>query len=227
MNKNKIIKPCNCITRLFLLKSLRYIICIVFLFSFLSIRSQNTLQKQLSATSIKTIAINGNQIFNISVSTSKTDKITVTSMLDGEYQNDFQVVIEEENHVLNLGLEHLSLFEIPDDKRNAHKVIAATLRLEIPEQLILTILSDIGSVDLKGDFKSLYVELLQGQCHVVGEAETATINTLDGDINVETKHAKIEASSNHGSVVLDQFKSVRTYWKLTSINGNIKVAKQE
>ncbi|WP_178990903.1 hypothetical protein [Winogradskyella schleiferi] len=90
------------------------------------------------------------------------------STLDGEYQNDFQIAIKEENQTLKLSLEHVSLTEIPDDKRNTHKVIAATLHLEIPEQLTLNILSDIGAVNLKGNFKSLHIELLQGRCTIEG-----------------------------------------------------------
>ncbi|WP_179004214.1 hypothetical protein [Winogradskyella forsetii] len=43
------------------------------------------------------ISINGNRIFDISVSTSKTDEISVTSILDGEYQNDFQIAIKDDN----------------------------------------------------------------------------------------------------------------------------------
>lgn len=189
--------------------------------------SQNKFQKQLSAKHIESISINGNQIFSISVSTEKTDDITITSILDGEYQNDFQIVIKEKDNTLNLNLEHTSLSEIPDDKRNAHKVIAATLQLEIPENLSLTIFSDIGSVDLKGDFQSLFVELQQGHCKVEGEVKMATVNTFDGQINVLTKNANVKATSNHGKVKIDEFSYSNSTWKLKSINGNITVEKPD
>lgn len=195
----------------------------LFILSPLTIDAQNVLEKNIQADGIKSISINGNQIFNISVSTSETDKISVTSILDGEYQNDFQVVIKEENNTLQLSLEHLSLEEIPDDKRNAHKVIAATLHIEIPEQLILNISSDIGSVSLKGDYKALYIELLRGQCNIEGEVKTATVNTLDGNINVVTNSATIEANSNHGEITLDEFSNKNSIWELTSIYGDITV----
>ena len=55
--------------------------------------------------------------------------------MDGEYQNEFQVVDRIKNGVLHLKLEHLSFSDIADDKRNAHKVIAATLQLEIPQEV--------------------------------------------------------------------------------------------
>lgn len=206
-------------------KSLRSFLLMVFLLYSVIGLSQNILQKQLPAEHIKTISINGNQIFNISVSTSKTDKINITSTLDGEYQNDFQLDIKEDEQTLNLSLAHFSFMEIPDDKRNAHKVIAATLQLEIPEELELNIQSDIASVDVIGNYKSLYIELLQGKCNIEGVAKTATINTLDGDINVITQNATIEANSNHGEIIVDEFEYSEALWKLKSINGTITVAK--
>jgi len=197
----------------------------VFLFITINSEAQNVLEKTITADKITTISINGNQIFNISVSTSKTDEIIIRSTLDGEYQNDFQIVIKEERQTLKLSLEHLSLVEISDDKRNAHKVIAATLNMEIPEELSLHIISDIGSVDVKGNFKSLFIELLQGQCQVEGEVKTANINTLDGDINAATKNAFVNAYSRHGKVILEAFSSSKSIWELKSTNGNITVVK--
>jgi DUF4097 and DUF4098 domain-containing protein YvlB len=135
------------------------------------------------------------------------------------------VVVKEVNNTLNLSLEQVSLAAIQDDKRNAHKIIAATLYLKIPEQLIVHLLSDIGSVQLDGVFNELHVQLLQGQCRVKGEVKKATINTLDGDIMAMTNNATVEAVSHHGSLTLDTFPESNSVWKLKSINGNITVVK--
>lgn len=204
------------------MRSFCFIVCLL---SFAVTRAQNKLQKEFSAEHIEVISIQGDQFFNIIVSSSKKDKISISSILDGEYQNDFQLVVKEENNTLNLRLAYLSLIDMPDDKRNAHKVIAAMLYLEIPEHLSLNIISDIGHVTLNGVFNSLSIELLQGQCSVKGESKSAIINTLDGDISIVTKSATVEAKSNHGKVVIDDFNNKDAIWKLTSINGNITVAK--
>ena len=234
MNKNRTIKPwyfnfkalAYYIDRpLSFQKSLRSFCFIVCLLSFAVTRAQNKLQKEISAEHIKVISIQGDQFFNIIVSSSKKDKISISSILDGEYQNDFQLVVTEENNTLNLSLAYLSLIDMPDDKRNAHKVIAAMLYLEIPEHLSLNIISDIGHVTLNGVFNTLSIDLLQGQCSVKGESKSAIINTLDGDISIVTKSATVEAKSNHGKVVIDNFNNKDAIWKLTSINGNITVAK--
>ncbi|MBF8149779.1 hypothetical protein ITJ86_07695 [Winogradskyella sp. F6397] len=220
MNKNNTIKPWD-----FNFKA--FFMLIGFLFVALSLQAQNVLEKELTAERIDSIVIDGNQIFKITVVTSKTNQIKIVSTLDGEYQNEFQVEMRENNHTLYLHLEHLSFSEIPDDKRNAHKVIAATLQLEIPEERSLDIVSDIGSVDLNGTFNSLYIQLSRGRCYVEADTKTATINTLDGDIIVVTDNAAVTANSNHGKITVDEFYNAISTWKLKSINGNITVEKPD
>lgn len=189
--------------------------------------SQNTITKEIKKKHIETILINGNQIFNISILTSQTDAITITSTLDGEYQNEFQIVTKIKEDTLELSLEQSSFVDIPDDKRNAHKVIAATLHIEIPKHLNVEVLSDVGSVDASGSFNTISIELLQGHCLVKGFAKDARINTIDGKIKVVTDNAKIIASSNNGKVSIDDFETSESVWYLKSINGDITVVKDE
>lgn len=220
MKKNKVIKP-------WIFKFKAFFVCFIFLFIALSIKAQNILEKTIQADGIDTVLINGNQIFTILVLTTSTEFITIKSTLDGEYQNQFQIISKQENNELKLSLEQVQFTTIVDDKRNAHKVIAATLTLEIPEHLNINVISDIGSVDLTGNFNALSIELLQGYCEVRGSANLAVINTIDGDISVTTNNAIINANSSHGNVILDEITESNSIWNLESINGNIKVVKQE
>lgn len=201
-------------------------LCVFFTIS-TSVEAQNVLEKKILADDIETISINGNQVFSISISTVKTEYITIKSTLDGEYQNQFQILIEDENGELKLSLERMVFEVIADDKRNAHKVIAAALHLEIPEQLTLNIFSDVGSVHLNGNFDVLSIELFQGHCEVIGKVNNATINTIDGNINVVTQSATINANSNNGSIILDEFSMSKSVWKLQTINGDITVVKPD
>ncbi len=216
MKQNKTIKPC-----ILNVKAFFVLICIINL----SAQGQNILKKQIEAKPIENIIINGNQIFNIFITTSNTTNISIASILDGEYQNDYQIVSKEENNQLTLSLELMSFENIADDKRNAHKVIAAELHLEIPEQLNLNIVSDVGSVNLDGNFKTVFVKLKQGYCNVKGLSKSAVINTIEGNIKVITKNAKISASSYKGKIMIDDFESPYFVWTLNSINGNITVVK--
>lgn len=204
-----------------------FFILYILLIVSLGLDAQNVIEKTIESKGIETILLNGNQIFEIAISTTTNDYITVTSTLDGEYQNQFQIIARQVDNQLELRLVQFEFTTIIDDKRNAHKVIAATLDIKIPNGLNIDILSDIGSVDLEGNFKSITIELLQGHCTVKGESKDTTINTIDGDINVVTKSAAINAKSNHGNVVLDNFPESNSIWQLRSINGDIAVAKQD
>lgn len=200
---------------------------VLMLMASICLQGQNSRNTQINAHGLQNIVINGNQIFNITVRTSKVEYINITSVVDGEYQNFYQVVMEQNLETLSLRLERLPLTSIADNKRNAHKVVAADLNLEIPENLNLTITSDIGLVDVKGKLNLLYIELIQGNCKIYGTANNAKINTIDGDIFVVTKDAKVSATSNHGAVIIDEFIKSIFEWNLKSINGDITVVEEE
>ncbi|MAX69816.1 MAG: hypothetical protein CMC76_01770 [Flavobacteriaceae bacterium] len=189
--------------------------------------SQSVLVKEIDSDNLKTIVVDGNQIFNISVYTSSVDRIKMKSQVDGEYQSQFQIISKLQNDSLFVDLEQFSFTDIADDKRNAHKMVAVTLELEIPEYLNLNVFSDVGSVNLNGNFNFIFIELSQGYCIVKGSTNEAVINTIDGNISVKTNNSLIEASSNHGEVSIDKFNNGTSIWKLQSINGNIAVAKLE
>ncbi|RNC88403.1 MAG: hypothetical protein ED556_04250 [Winogradskyella sp.] len=189
--------------------------------------SQNTSQNIFQANGISDIRVDGDQIFNISVNTLDTDKITVSSITDGEYQNDVSVISEIKGNQLFLKLEHTTLYKTPDDKRNAHKVVAATLKIELPENLKLSVKSDVGSVNVKGDFLELKLNLEQGGCNIEGYARLATIQTIDGNIFAKTNNAIIETDSRHGLVDFPNDIMGFNVWRLKTNKGNIKVEKLE
>ncbi|OZV70663.1 DUF4097 family beta strand repeat-containing protein [Winogradskyella aurantia] len=192
-----------------------------------SIGAQNSFERRIEASDIERIVVNGNQIFNISVSTHKSKNITMRSTIDGEYQEQFQITNTKHNQTLYLKLEQNPLMTIPDDKRNAHKVVAASLNLVIPVNLDIDIKSDIGSVDLTGYFKDVTVQLFTGFCKVQGQAKAALVNTVDGDIDIKTSNAEVIANSTYGSVETEIIPLKQAVWRLKSIYGNISVKKQE
>lgn len=209
------------------LKPVRSAIFILYLvFSFFG-HSQNTLTKTIAVSDFSSVLIQGNQIFNISVRTINEDVIKITSTLDGEYQNNFQIGTKIEGGKLVLNLVPISFEEIPDDKRNAHKVIAANLEIEVPENFDIDIKSDVGSAEITGMFNNLFVKLLQGSCTANATGNVVTIHTVEGDIMVITKYAKVVANSNRGKVTIDEFDSKESKWFLRSVKGDITVAKQE
>ncbi|TCK67630.1 hypothetical protein DFQ05_1409 [Winogradskyella wandonensis] len=180
-----------------------------------------------SSDGILEVKVNGYQIFNISVTTSKSSQIVLKSISDGEYGNQFQVVSEVKGKQLQVALSRTVPYETPDDKRNAHKVIAAELQITMPENLSLAIKSDVGSATIKGLYNELKINLAQGSCTVDGMARLATIKTTDEPIFVITKDAIISTDSKSGLVDFPSDMLGLNLWRLTTISGDITVKKRE
>ena len=167
MNKLKQIKPWKFYFKVFL-----------FFTFYVSSFAQNKLITEIDINDVNTISINGDQIFFIGVKATNTSDARITSIIDGEYENNYQIITNKVDNVLNINLEQIVFSSISDDKRNAHKVIAAKLLLEIPENMNLNIKSDIASVGLEGYYDTISIQLYQGYCKLLGSVERATINTI-------------------------------------------------
>lgn len=207
------------------LKSLRFIFLSFFSMSVLILNSQNEINEIISADYISKVLIDGNQIFEIEIVSKQTEEIEINSLIDGEYQNAYKIFSKIKGDQLFLKLQKTPLYTIPDDKRNAHMVVAAILKVEIPENLDITIKSDIGSVDALGKFNTISIELFQGSVNINGFAKRAMINTFDGNIAVITENTTIEATSNNGKITVPKERFKNAYWILKSIDGDITVVK--
>ncbi|MFD1062390.1 hypothetical protein ACFQ1Q_03965 [Winogradskyella litorisediminis] len=219
MKLNTTTKPWNIIFKAFL-----YFLIAAFSFS---VNAQNIAKNIFSANGISGVYINGEQIFDISVETSSRNNIEIASISDGEYGNEFSVISEVKGNQLIIALKRTVLYDTPDDKRNAHKVISASLEIKMPQNLNLSIKSDVGSVDAKGNFNDLKMDLAQGNCKVLGISKSAEIKTANGNIRVVTKNAIIETDSKSGLVDIPNNMFGFNVWKLTTVSGNITVKKAE
>ncbi|NNK39048.1 MAG: hypothetical protein HKP45_00150, partial [Winogradskyella sp.] len=126
--------------------------------------SQNSQSQEFNANGVLDVIVKANQIFNIDIITHKLDKIIITSSLEGEYKSSYQVASKIQDGKLEIALLKQPFATIEDNKLGAHKVISAVLRIELPQQLNLSVSSDIGSVKLKGQFNDVYIKLVHGQC---------------------------------------------------------------
>jgi len=166
------------------------------------------------------------QIFKIDIITHDLQEIRLQSQIDGEYLEFFQITKTIKNGAINIQLEENPVISVPDDKRNAHKVVAAKLMLTIPNGLSVHIVSDVGSVSLIGTFNLLSIQLLEGFCEIEGTALASTINTIDGNISIRTSRGKVIANTRYGKLALASFNKKDEVWRLKSIHGDITVTKK-
>lgn len=206
------------------MKLIRFSIILIFT---LQLQAQKVVSKVIDASSISKLNIEGDNVFRVVVETRKTNTISIIAKVEGKHNDELVLVSNEKENVLNVSVDFQPLFKKDNDKLSAHKLISAELKIVVPEHLEIVLKSDIASVVLEGNYKAIFVELYNGSCNLVQFYGNAIVNTLNGDITVETNYAKCESYTKNGSLFEENLVLGTNNIKLNSINGNIKVLKRK
>jgi len=207
-----------------LMKRRNLLVFICLMISILSFSQRNTLET-IDAHRIKSIQIDTDEVYLISMVTSTSSQIKIKTHSEGEYFNDIALQTLIKGEELIITTKYPEKLAGGFDKLSAHKVFSLEIELEIPEKLAVSVKSNIASLQGKGNFKSIHANLKQGYCRLLDFSGSAVINTYSGGILVETSSGIIEANSRNGTVEIPNFMPGREPLKLTSIDGNIKVRK--
>lgn len=205
----------------------RHLLAFATLMCFSLFYGQKNAQEIIEANGIKGIMITSDQVFKIDVSTSKTDKITIKSGIAGETFETMRVNSEVKNGFLEITASHNPLFQDIDDKLAAHKVLSIVLEISIPENLEFWVDSSLAAVNMQGVYSLIELNLGRGDCRLDHFRGSGTINTLSGNITVNTQNCKIDASSRHGKENIKNRASGGHHLELMSIAGDITVTQSE
>lgn len=187
--------------------------------------TQVNTNRSIASAGIKSIIIDTDEVFHIKISTTETNLIKIKTHSEGEYYNQIAINYERVGDRLKLNSSYAENLTGGYDKLSAHKIFSMEIELEIPENLEVSVYSNIASVIGKGTFKSFSANLQQGACRLERFEGNAIINTYNGDISVTTIGASLDASTRNGTLnVLGDFNGRKTI-KLRSLNGNISVLK--
>ena len=191
------------------------------------ILAQKMLEQSFYDEGIKALYIKSDEIFEIHLSTSQKDHITVGTRIDGETFESSILKTRIESNILKIETGRTPDFEPFNDKLSAHKVLSIVLFISLPEGLDLNIFSTLASVDAQGNFGQVQINLGRGGCRLVDFRfrESATINTLNGAIHVEVDRAEVHAQSRKGNVVIPAGFSEGYPLVLKSIHGDIILTK--
>lgn len=200
---------------------------IIFFISFQSIKAQKIIEKEMDVIDISTIVISGNTIFNINLGTKPINQIYLTLNVEGE--NNEQIVLKatREHDTVFVDSDYQPLFNVPDDKLSAHKKISIELNMIVPEDIDIIVKSDIGSVQVQGIYKSIFAELVSGNFKAYDFSSDLLVNTIHGNIYVETNNAKLHLNTKKGKIYQESLDSGKQQISLNSINGNIRVIKTQ
>lgn len=198
---------------------------VLFSFFVFWLYGQKTEVKIIENNLIKSIVIEGDDIFKIKVKTARTNTFTLTSKIEGEYAEKTSIITETKNDSLLINSAYQTYSQKENDKLNAHKVLSIEVELEIPENLSLYFKSEIASAEVNGSYKQLVLELNQGNAKLVNFIGDAIINTFNGNIDIETNYASIDALTKTGTINKEEIIKAENEILLHSINGNIKISK--
>lgn len=206
---------------------MKYILSIIILLASYCLYAQKSTEKTWSANNIKTLSIDGENIFKIKITNSNSNTISLKVKIEGEYAEQLVIIdtISEEKILISSSFQ--PLFKKDNDKLSAHKVLSVEYEISVPNHVNLDIKSDIASVQISGSYPSVFIELKQGNCNLNQFLGEATINTIEGNITIETNNAKVEAFTKAGTKNIHVFKFAYHQIICHSINGNIKVNKIE
>jgi len=193
----------------------------------LSVLAQKQVSKTYDAHDVSSIAIDSDDIFKIEIQTEKTDKITLTTQIDGESYESTLLNTAIVDHSL-----HITTGKTPDfipfnDKLSAHKVLSIVLKISIPEGIDLYINSALAALQIAGSIGNLQCNLGRGGCELtdIRFRESINITTISGNIYIKTPSAQIEAQSRNGKVAIPQDLVGNKSITLETIYGDILVHK--
>ena len=187
--------------------------------------AQKTIERSIQANQIQTINVDANKSFEIFVESSSTKTITVRVEIEGEYSEQMVLLTETLERELKISTDFQPLFEIPDNKLNAHKVLSIIIRLTVPENLNVIISSDIGSVNITGSYNTLTAQLNHGHFVATNFQGSALVNSIEGNITIASNFASVEISNKNGNVIQEDIVPGPNKLLLNTLNGNITVLK--
>jgi len=189
--------------------------------------AQKTIKKIVADPNERFFEINTENCFRVDLCTTDSNELEVEASMEGEYQKDLVVKIEEDGQRLSISTAFLPSFVLPNDKLSAHKVISIALKVTVPENVQVTLFGTTSDLYVTGAYRTLKAVLSEGNCVLTHVTENVDIKTFGGNISVSASEGVFNAKSNYGKVVLDEFPKGNSIFRLNSIKGDILVKRTE
>ena len=185
--------------------------------------AQTVVQKSINSEEEYFIQILAEQCFSVELNTTNSSEIIVEARMEGEYQDDLWVPIRQDGSTLTISTSFNPLFEHPNDKLSAHKVVAIALKISIPKGQRVQLLGTIADVKIQGFYRELDVQLSTGKCTLDIRGEKASVKTQKGDIVLKNNMGSGEVESRFGQVFGKLDNSYACRYSLHTVEGNIRL----
>lgn len=177
----------------------------------------------MDAEAVQAIVMNIDEIYSISTRPGK--RIIIKTRSYGEYYNQIKLRTERNGETLFLTSGFREILQSGFDKLSTHKVFSMEVELEIPELMRMEVMSNLASVYARGVYENMIVQLKSGSCYLNDFTGNATVNTYNGNIQINSGDVVINANSRNGILSVPENTFGNYTLDLSSINGDIRVAK--
>ena len=172
---------------------------------------------------MRAIQIDASRFSEVSLTTAPGAELLVEATMEGEYQKDLIVEISEEDNALVLSGAFQPYFEAPNDKLSAHKVIAVSLLVQLPEDREVFLFGNSAQVMVAGVYRELEIVLNDGPCVLEAPGGKIKVRTQSGNIFLKADKGALRAQTKYGSVINDGLAVGKDQYDLESKSGNIYI----
>mgnify|MGYP000111991646 CR=1 FL=1 len=202
---------------------MRSFLIIILFFSISILSAQKLVKKSVLNDNISLININTENCFKVALETGKSNDILVEAKIEGEYQNDLSLRINEKGTSVFIDAGFNPNFKNPNDKLSAHKVISISLKITIPEHQNVHLYGKSSNVTVGGTYKNLNIVLSDGLCRLNHIKGKTVAKTQSGNIYLNSNEVLVTAESKYGEVNIGKTTKGNNIFDLSSITGNIQV----
>jgi hypothetical protein len=190
--------------------------------------AQKIMEKSWDASSVDRLEVISDEVYRITIISEATERIYVSTKVEGEHNENVVLLVSEENKTLLLSTGFTPYFVMQNDKLAAHKVISIEMEIRVPSDLAVLVKGAIVSVETKGSFSELQLELRNGNCVLNAFKGNAQLNSRNGNITVFAKETGVlNIKSRNGSIKNELPEEGQFFINAESVNGDITLLKSQ
>ena len=190
--------------------------------------AQKIMEKSWDASSVERLEIISDEVYRITIVSEVIERIYVRTKVEGEHSENVVLLVSEENKTLSLSSGFTPYFVMQNDKLAAHKVISIEMEIRVPSDLAILVKGAMVSVETKGSFSELQLELRNGNCVLNDFKGNAQLNSRNGSITVFAMETGVlNVKSKNGSIKNELPKEGQFLINAESVNGDITLLKSQ
>ena len=200
----------------------RRLLHLVLLWSSL-LQGQQLSSKNIAVDLQKKLNVDLTYVAHFEVDTHQENYIQTELAAEGEYRDMYNLSILESEDIYDISLSKNPLYSNFNDKLSAHKVLAITLKILVPSQMVLDIDGLNSIVYTKGNYRELNVFLNEGICFLHHNSIKSKIITAKADVYLEmsTIPELIFFQSAFANAPINETLEIDALWVVKSRAGNI------